>query len=164
MPTASIQKQPVNGRCNVTTSAELLTQIVESGTNTTFTNRQVKNGDGWVLTDVAPGYVLKVVDGDEEYRGQVDSVDDANNIIVVHAWLKGGVSGVKLATMKPSDGSVVYVLKTDRCKRLIVDALDANTASVYIGFESSLSVSYGHPIALGASHANHGLTLEVGLQ
>ncbi len=162
--TVSVEKQPVNGRCDVTTSAKLLTQIVESGSNTTFTYDTIVDGDGWDLSNVAAGHVLKVVDGDDEYRAQVDSVDNPNDTITVKAWVKGGVSGQKSAAMKPSDGSLVYVLKTDKCKALIVDALDTNTASAYIGFESSVTVGTGHPIAHGASQPNHRLTLEVGLQ
>jgi len=161
--TVTVHKQPLNGRASVTTSAELLTQIVKSGTNTTFTNRQVIDGDGWDLSNVAAGHTLKVIDGDDEYRAQIDSVDNGSDTITIKGWTKGGISGAKLATMKPTDGVRVYVLKTDRCKNLIVDALDANTADAFLGFESTVTVATGHPIAYGAAQANHRLTLEAGL-
>lgn len=162
--TVSVAKQPINGRTAVTTAAKLLTLIVESGTNTTYTVDSVTDGDGWVLTDVEPGNVLKVVDGIDEYRAQVLEVDAGANKIRVHGWRKGGAKGARRAAMKPTDGVKTYVLKTDRCKRLLVDALDTNSADVEIGFESTLALGEGHPIAFTPTQPNHRFEIETGLQ
>jgi hypothetical protein len=167
-PTAGQSVQPINGRQAAGASAILLTQIVESAGATTFTNRSVVDAGAWTLTNVSEGNVIKVVEANgEEYRGVVSEVDAGNNRLYVQAWKKGGISGQGRAAMVPTAGRTAYVLKTDRCERLLIDALDANTADVFLGFSSSVAVSgadAGHPIAAGVSQPNHRLTIEVDLQ
>lgn len=164
--TISVDKQPVNGRQAASATAILLTQIVASAGATTFTNTTVVDAGAWTLTNVAAGHIVKVLEADgTEYRGAVKEVAGAT--ITVFGWKRGGVSGRGMANMTPTDGRQAFVLKVDRCKKLLVDALDANTADVYLGFNSSVAVSgsdAGHPIAPGAGQANHRLTVEADLQ
>lgn len=159
--TISTERNPVNGRQTVSTTAILLTQITKTGSNTTFTNKTVTDGSGLDLSDVQEGYVLKVTDAvtGDEYRAIVASVDDNNDEITVQGWKLGGMSGKAKAAMKPADGSIAYILKTDKCKRLLVDAIDTNSADVFIGFESTVTIGSGsnpgHPIASSPTQPNH---------
>jgi hypothetical protein len=141
--TISVNKQPVNGRQTVTTSAKRLTQIVQSLGSTTFTKNTVVDAGGWSLTNVQAGNIIQVIQADgDEYRGIVQSKDAGTNTITVQGWKRGGVSGRARAEMKPTDGRAAYVLKVDRCKK-------ANA---------------GHPIAAIATQPNHRLPVEADLQ
>lgn len=166
--TISVDKQPVNGRQAVTTAAKRLTQIVESVGSPAYQLDTVTDPGGWTLTNVAAGMVVQVLEANgEEYRGLVKSVDAGNNEITVQGWKKGGISGRARAAMKPTDGRTAYVLKVDHCKNLLVDALDANSADVFLGFSNDVTISganAGHPIAAVASQPNHRLTVEADLQ
>jgi hypothetical protein len=166
--TISVNKQPVNGRQTVTTSAKRLTQIVQSIGATTFTKSTVVDAGGWSLTNVQAGNIIQVIQADgDEYRGIVQSKDAGTSTITVQGWKRGGVSGRARAEMKPTDGRAAYVLKVDRCKKLLVDALDANSADIYLGFDENVTISganAGHPIAAIATQPNHRLPVEADLQ
>lgn len=166
--TISLDKQPVNGRQTATATAIRLTQIVQSVGATVYTTDSVTDPGAWFLTNVAAGMVVLVEEADGgEYRGLVSEIDAPNNKLTVQGWKRGGVSGRVSATMVPTDGRRAYVLKVDHCKRLLVDALDANLADVFLGFSSDVAiagVNAGHPIAQGAGQPNHRLPVEADLQ
>lgn len=164
--TVSSNTQPVNGRKTSGATASLLTQVTSQTTNTVFTASTIVRA-GWDLSGVSQGMVVKVIDAvsGREYRAQIRSVDDGNDEITIRGWRVSGADGIGKAAMVPAAGSDVFVLKTDKCQRLLVDALDANSGDVYIGFEDSVTVdggaNPGHPIASAAAQPNHRFECEV---
>jgi hypothetical protein len=54
----------------------------------------------------------------------------------------------------------------EACNRVVIDALDANSNDVFLGFASDVTVAgakAGQPIAAAAGQPNHRLVLELGL-
>lgn len=159
--------QPMNGRRVTGPTAVPIAQVTTITGNTVFTATGRSTAPGaWDLSGVSVGYVIQVVDAisGEEYLGRIDLINDGSNYVEVGGWIKGGVRGSKGSAMKPSDGSPIIIHKTDVCKKLLLDALDGNSADVFIGWESTLTVeggaNPGHPIAYATGQGNHRLILE----
>jgi hypothetical protein len=148
----------------VTTTAKPITQIGSpSSGNTTFTATTVVDGSAWDLSDVAEGYIITTSDG---FRASIEAVNDGANTLTLDGWVdKGGRSGRGLALLRPTDGAVVTVHKMESCGRLLIDAIDENTADVFLGFSSDVSydpasADVGHEIAASATQGNHRMILK----
>ena len=159
-------KQPRQGRLTVTTVAKPITQIDRNASGTTsFTAKAVSDAAAWDLSAVAAGYIVEA----DDYFGYVESVDDGNDEITIRdGWVsKSGQRGEGRAVNMPAAGSTVIIHKADQCRTLLVDALDGNTADVFLGFDNTVTAAganAGHPIAYPASQPNHRLIEECGLE
>lgn len=161
-------KQPIQGRQSVTTTAKPLTQIgLASSAATTFTTTgdtvRVTDGAVWDLSNVEVNMVAVTSGG---WRGRITAVSNVGNYIDVHLWQYTGRQGDKRAAAGPADGETVVIHKMEACERVVIDALDANTLDVFLGFASDVAASgakAGHPIAAAAGQTNHRLVLELGL-
>ena len=162
------EKQPRQGRTEVTTTAKPITQIgaASSGATTyTKTNQvpRVTDGAAWDLSDVAVD-MLAVTSGG--WRGRIVAVNDGADYIEVEHWQPKGQTGSSRASQGPADTETITIHKMEICKYLLVDAVDANSADVYIGFSSSVTASgadIGHPIAAPNTQPNHRYNLPAGL-
>lgn len=161
-------KQPRQGRTTITTSAQPITQLLENTSGTTsFTATTVSDAAAWDLSSVQAGHIIEA----DDYFAYVESVDDAGDTITIRrseGWVsKGGQRGQGAAANMPSAGSTVIVHRADQCRTLLVDALDSNTADVFLGFDDTVTVTGGanpgHPIAYSANQPNHRFIEECGL-
>jgi hypothetical protein len=155
---------PRQGRTAVTTTAKPVTQIGSpSSGNTTFSKTTVVDGSAWDLSNVAEGYIITTSDG---FRASITGVNNgANTLTVEGGWVSEGRSGRGLAELIPADGATVRVHKMEWCSRLLLDAIDENTADIFLGFSSSVSINpasadVGHEIAASAAQGNHRMILE----
>ena len=150
--------QPRTGRTAVTTSAKPITQIGATKSDTTFTASTVAAATAWDLSAVSAdaGYVVTTSGG---WRGEIIGVDDAGDTLTVTAWVRAG-GGDRRAAALPADGETVTIHRVDHCRGLIIDAIEANTADVFVGFSSSVTVNDGHPISATAANPNSRLMLE----
>ncbi len=161
-------KDPIQGRQTVTTTAKPLTQIgLASSGATTFTTTgptvRVTDGAAWDLSNVEVNMVAVTSGG---WRGRITAVNDGGDYIDVHLWKDAGRHGQRRAAEGPADGETVVIHKMEVCERVIIDALDANTLDVFLGFANDVTASgakAGQPIAATATQENHRLTLLAGL-
>lgn len=162
-------KQPRQGRQTVTTTAKPITQILSNASGTTsFTATTVSDSAAWDLSAVAAGHIVEA----DDYFGYVERVDDVADTITIRkseGWVsKSGQRGEGMAVNMPAAGSTVIIHKADQCRTLLVDALDANTADVFLGFDNTVThgggANPGHPIAYTAAQPNHRFIEEVGLE
>ena len=162
METVVRTKVPAQGPKTVTTVASPLTLIVESGAGTTFTKTRVTDAAPWDLSNVGVGYLVKTGD----FRGRTTEVNNAGNYVIVSEWWYKGTGLEGLAERIPDAGSVVEIHKCDGCKEVLIDADDANTADVFLGFNDSVAIAgpnIGHPISFGVGQPNHRLIMEEGV-
>lgn len=165
----SQQRQPLNGRRPVTATATPIAQVTVTSGSPTFTTKRVTDSGAWDLSEVENGMIVEVNDAvtGERYLGVINSVVDGSQYVEVQGWIKGGVSGRRNATMKPTDGQTAIIHKIDRCKELLIDALDSNTADTFIGFASDVTIGSGakpgHPVSSVAAQPNARLPLSAGL-
>jgi hypothetical protein len=161
-------KQPRQGRQEVTTTAKPITQIgLASSAATTFTKTnlvsRVTDGAAWNLANVEVDMLAKTSGG---WFGRITAVNNGANYVEVEHWQPKGQTGHKRSAQTPDDGETVVIHKMELCQRLIVDALDANTNAIFLGFASDVTASgakIGQPIAAGATQPNHRLVIEAGL-
>lgn len=161
-------KQPRQGRQTVGTTAKPLTQIgASSSAAITFAKQsdvwRATDGAAWDLSSVAAGYIVKTAAG---WKGRIKAVNNAGNYVDLYHWEYAGAFKDQRAAAQPSDGDVVTVHKMEMCDRLIVDALDANTNTIYLGLDSTVTAdgaNPGHPIAAAAGQPNHRLVIEAGI-
>ena len=150
--------QPRQGRSQVTTSARPITQIGASSANTTFTATTVVSSSAWDLSGVTAntGQIVSTSGG---WKGEIVDVDDSTDTITVRAWVKDG-PGDKRAAALPADGETAIIHVAAHCGSLIIDAIEANTADVFVGFSSTVTTATGHPISSTAANPNARLRLE----
>lgn len=164
----SPSKQPIQGRQSVTATAKPLTQIgLASSGATTFTTTgdtvRVTDGAAWDLSNVEVDMVAVSSAG---WRGRVRAVNNVGNYIDVYLWQYTGRQGDMRAAAGPDDGETVVIHKMEACNRVVIDALDANSNDVFLGFASDVTASgakAGQPIAAAPGQPNHRLVLELGL-
>lgn len=145
-----------------------IAQVVAVTSGTVFTNKRVTRAAGWTLSAVEVGFIAQVIEASgDQWAGIIDTVNDGSNYIEVKGWVKGGFSGRGQAAAKPADGSEVRIHKIDGCKSLLIDALDANSQEVFLGFDSGVTIGGGakpgHPISPTASQPNARVTVGPGL-
>jgi hypothetical protein len=150
--------QPRQGRTQVTTSAKPITQVGASSANTTFTATTVVSSSAWDLSAVEAnkGYVVTTSGG---WKGEITGVDDAADTITVRAWVKDGPGDTRAAAL-PAAGETAIIHKAAHCQKLIIDAIEANTAVIDIGFSSSVTSGTGHPLSSTAENPNSRIILE----
>lgn len=156
--------EPSNGRTSVSSSAKPITQVGNiSSSNTTFTSTSVVDATAWDLSLVEPGMLIKTSDG---YRAIIDTVNDGTNTLTIRkdtGWAKG-TRPIYTGAGKPANGSTVRIHKRGACLAMIVDALDTNSADVFIGTDNTVTVSGGanpgHPISYQPTYPNHRVTME----
>lgn len=151
--------QPRHGRKQVTTSVQPITQVSTAKTDTTFTVSTVVAATAWDLSGVTAntGHVVTTSGG---WRGEISGVDDANDTLTVRAWVRGKPGDRRAATV-PADGETATIHVVDHCQQLLIDAIEANTAAVDVGFSSSVTSGAGHPISATAANPNSRLVLPV---
>ena len=150
--------QPRQGRTAIGTSAKPITQIGASSANTTFTTTTVVSSSAWDLSAVEAdkGYVVTTSGG---WVGEIIGVNDGTDTITVGAWVKGG-PGDSRAAAKPAAGETAIIHKAAHCQKLIIDAVEANSAVIDIGFNSSVASGAGHPLSATAGNPNSRIILE----
>jgi len=60
----------------------------------------------------------------------------------------------------PAAGETVIIHKAAHCQKLIIDAVEANSAVIDIGFNSSVASGAGHPLSATAGNPNSRIILE----
>ena len=150
--------QPRQGRTQITTSAKPITQIGASSANTTFTTTTVVSSSAWDLSDVEAnqGYVVTTSGG---WKGEIVGVNDGTDTITVRAWVKDGPGDSRAAAV-PAAGETAIIHKAAHCQKVIIDAVEANTAVVDVGFSSGVTSGTGHPLSATAGNPNSRLILE----
>lgn len=156
--------EPEVGRTTVGTTAKPITQVGNvSSSNTTFTINSVTDGTAWDLSAVEAGMLIKTSDG---FRAIIKSVDDSTDTITITedtGWAKGTAPIIR-GGGKPSDGATVRIHARGAAQSMIVDALDTNTADVFLGTDNTVTVSGGanpgHPISYQPTYPNHRVTIE----
>lgn len=168
MPVVTTDKQPKQGKQTVTATAKPLTQIgSNSSGNTTFSQQadswRITDGSAWDLSDVEVDFVAKTSGG---WKGRITAVNDGSNYVEVRQFQRYGTNIPQQAAKQPVDGEVVTIHKMEVCEHLILDADDANTVDIFMGFDSDVAISgdhEGHPIAAASGQPNHRVILENGL-
>jgi hypothetical protein len=136
------------GRSGITavgTTVMPLTQIgvPSTGATTTYTATTIVGGAGsaWDLSAITPNEISKGVwavtaDG---FRARVVSATDATDTIVVEHWVTPeNVDLPEGSARFPANLGVCTLHRVNQCKRIVVTALEANSATVLIGFNSAL--------------------------
>lgn len=157
--------QPTQGRQSITATAKPITQITTTSGTPTYTSNRVTDSVAWDLSNVEVGYVAEATDSNQIYTGVITEINDGNNYVVIQGWIRGGVRSSRGSSLAPSDGTTCIIHKIDKCRRLLIDALDDNSNSVFVGFTSSVAISganAGHPIPKTATQPNHRLVIEMG--
>lgn len=166
---ATQKKQPVNGRRAVTATATPIAQMAKTSGSPTYTVGRVTDSGAWDLSNVENGMIVEVNDSVQNvlFFGVINNVVNVSNYVEVQGWIIGGVSGQRKAAAKPTDGQTAIIHKLDKCVKLLIDALDANSADTFIGFADDVTIGSGakpgHPVSSVAAQPNARLVVEAGL-
>lgn len=136
------------GRSGITavgTAVMPLTQIgvASTGATTTYTATTIVGGAGaaWDLSTITPNEISKGVwaitaDG---FTARVVSATDATDTIVVDHWISPENVALPVRSVRiPANLGVCVLHRVNFCKRIVVTALEANSSTVFIGFNSAL--------------------------
>lgn len=166
---ATQKNQPVNGRSAVTATATPIAQVTKTSGSPTYTVGRVTDSVAWDLSDVKNGMIVEVNDSVQNklFFGVINNVVDGSQYVEVQGWITGGVSGQRKADLKPTDGQTAIIHKLDKCVKILIDALDANSSDVFIGFADDVTIGSGakpgHPVSNVAAQPNARLVVEAGL-
>ena len=141
---ASGLKEPRSGITTATVVATPITKIgiTSTAATTTYTTTTIADSTAWDLSALTAGQIalgIWAVTGDG-YRGRVVSADDVTDIVTVRGWIRpsGQILDPLIATETPTNGQSVTFHRVSYCRRMVVTAYEANSVTVYAGFNSSL--------------------------
>jgi len=141
----TLLREPRSGLTTATTSASPITKIGASSTaaTTTYTTTTVSDATAWDLSALSAGQLALGIWAvtTEGYRGYVTAVNDTTDVVTVAGgWIRpsGQQLDPSIATETPTAATSVTFHRVSYCKQITVTAIDANTVTVFAGFNSAL--------------------------